>query len=295
MFTNVKGGTFQLLDSKLMPLVGLGTYRISSQKEADLAVDAALREGYRLFDTAKFYQNETELGTAFKKLLPKHNMKREDIFIETKANISGRSVVDSTTGMVEDSLKSLQTDYLDLVLIHYPKSWGESDGNKRNRKDRSDSYGVLEKFQDEGKIRSIGVSNFEGKHIDQLVEDGHRLPTVNQCEFHPHLARPELLKYCREKGIFFQAHTSLAKQSSSLYSNETLKEIAQKHKLTIQQTLLGFAYWQKVGVIPKSSQANRIASNLKFLDSELNADEIEALNGLDKFKHYSDCDGWNVV
>jgi len=283
-----------LHDGKQIPLIGLGTFGLFSQNETNTAVDVALSSGYRLFDTAKFYRNEPELGNSFQKYLEKHNLKREDIFIETKANISGPSVADSTTQMVEDSLKKLKTEYLDLVLIHYPKDWGEKNTSKRNRKDRSDSYEVLECFQDEGKIRSIGVSNFEEKHIEQLVQDGHRLPTVNQCEFHPHLTRKELVDYCRKKGIFFQAHTSLAKQSRELHSNGKLEEVAKKHGLTIEQTLLGFAHWQNIGIIPKSGNSERIQSNLKFLDSKFDDKDIEELNGLDKFKHYSDCDGWTV-
>ncbi|KAI6180863.1 Aldo keto reductase domain containing protein [Aphelenchoides besseyi] len=144
-------------------------------------------------------------------------------------------------------------------------------------------------------IRSIGVSNFEARHINQLLEDGHRLPAVNQCEFHPHLARPELRDYCLQKSIQFQAHTSLAKQSRSLYKEPILKQIAGTHNLTIPQTLLGFAYWQGIAVIPKSGNPDRIASNLKFLKEPLSSEEIKLLNELDEFKHYSDCEGWKVL
>ncbi|KAI6220338.1 Oxidoreductase [Aphelenchoides fujianensis] len=292
--SGARGKTAKLNDEYSMPLLGLGTYGIFDQKTADVAVDAALTAGYRLFDTAKFYRNERELGAAFEKYLPKHDLKREEIFIETKANISGADVAESTSRMIEDSLAALRTDYLDLVLVHYPKNWGQSDGSKRNRADRSTAYGVLEDFQDAGKIRSIGVSNFEPQHIDQLLDDGHRLPTVNQCEFHPHLTRPELLDYCRKKGIQFQAHTSLAKHSRSLYAEPDLLAVAKKHGLSVEQTLLGFAYWQQIAVIPKSANPDRIASNLKFLDARLDREDIRRLMELDRFQHYSDCDGWNV-
>ncbi|KAI6224939.1 hypothetical protein M3Y95_00805300 [Aphelenchoides besseyi] len=268
----------KLNSNNLMPMVGLGTYGLFDQTSTNVAVDAALANGYRLFDSAKFYRNEHELGQAFEKLLPKYELTRSDIFIETKVNISGHHVKQTTTDMLEDSLSKFKTD----------------DDDSRNRKERSVAYSVLEEYQTAKKIRSIGVSNFEARHIDQLLEDGHRMPTVNQCELHPHLARLELREYCKEKGIQFQAHTSLAKQSKSLYKNPTLQQIAETHNLTVQQTLLGFAYWQEIAVIPKSGNPDRIASNLKFLKEPLSPEEIKALNEMDKFKHYSDCDGWNV-
>uniref|UniRef100_A0A1I8BZ91 Aldo_ket_red domain-containing protein n=1 Tax=Meloidogyne hapla TaxID=6305 RepID=A0A1I8BZ91_MELHA len=204
-FKGIIGDTFKLLDGYEIPLIGLGTYALWNQTDVDRAVDAALEAGYRLFDTANFYNNEKELGNSFKKLLPKYNLKRENIFITTKANIQSPNVEENARKMVQHSLDSLQCGYIDLQLIHYPKDWGTSDKNSENGNHRMRIYRVFEEYKDSGHIRSIGVSNFEGRHIDELWDNVKYRPVVNQCEFHPHLTRPELVEYCRDKGIFFQA------------------------------------------------------------------------------------------
>jgi len=154
---------------------------------------------------------------------------------------------------------------------------------------------VFESFKDSGKVRSIGVSNFESQHIDALWDKVRHKPTVNQCEFHPHLTRRALVDYCRNKGLFFQAHTSLAKHSKLLYTDPTIVEIARKHNASIPQVLLAFAYQQNVGILPKSGNQQRIAENMHSLNLCLTEEEIEQLNRLERNKRYSDCDGWNVL
>ncbi|KAL3118493.1 hypothetical protein niasHT_000258 [Heterodera trifolii] len=294
-FAGLRGTTFILLDGTELPLVGLGTYGLFTQNDVDVAVDTALSSGYRLFDTANYYQNELELGNAFKKLLPKHNLKREDVFIVTKANIRSPKVEENAIAMVEHSLQSLQTDYIDLLLVHYPKDWGKSDKNSRNAEYRMQIYQVFEHYKDKGLVRSIGVSNFEGRHIDELWDKVKHRPTVNQCEFHPHLTRGELREYCNKKNIFFQAHTPLGANSSSLYQDPLIVSMAKKHNATIQQILLAFSYQQGIGIIPKSKDPRRISSNIDFLNVNLSEEEMTQLKGLNKEKRYSDCDGWNVI
>jgi len=199
--------------------------------------------------------------------------------------------------MVEHSLKALQTEYIDLLLVHYPKDWGASDGDSKNPDQRVRFYRILEQYKDAGKIRSIGVSNFEPRHIDELLKIAKHKPVANQCEYHPHLTRPELVEYCKSKGIFFQAHTSLAKDSRSLYSEPSVREIAAKHKCTIQQLLLAFAYSQQIGIIPKSGNPDRIKGNMQCVDVNLSTEDVDELAKLNKGENrgqYSDCDGWNV-
>ncbi|KAI1730916.1 aldo/keto reductase family domain-containing protein [Ditylenchus destructor] len=290
----VPGGTFRLLDGNEMPMIGLGTYDLRDQGEVDFAVNAALEHGYRLFDTANYYRNETQLGNAFKKVLPNHNLTRENIFITTKANIRSGEVERNARAMIDNSLRCLQTSYIDLVLIHYPKDWGVADNNPSNSQDRQRMYKVLEDYKDSGKVRSIGVSNYETRHIEEIWNTSRHRPTVNQCEFHPHLTRRDLVDYCKTKGIFFQAHTSLAKQSRSLYEDRTVNEIAGKHDVTIPQLLLAFAHFQGIGVIPKSADEERIILNLKLLHAPLTGPEIQRLNVLNCNKAYSDCAGWSV-
>ncbi|CAD5227527.1 unnamed protein product [Bursaphelenchus xylophilus] len=295
-FSKVLGGSFKLLDGHQIPLFGLGTWQLESSSECVTALDAAFASGYRLFDTAKYYRNERQLGDALKTVLPKHGLRREDIFIETKANISNSSnVAGGITDMVEDSLHKLGTDYLDLVLIHYPKNWGVSDKRSANRKDRSEAFGALEALQSAGKIRSVGVSNFEASHIDQLVQDGHSKPVVNQCEFHPHLTRPDLVEYCKKNGILFQAHTPLAFHSRGLVGDPTVKELMSKYNIGFEQLMLVFPIKQGIGVVPKSSNPKRIAANIQSVNVPISSEDIERLNRLNQGRHYSDCSGWDVL
>ncbi|KAF7632048.1 Aldo_ket_red domain-containing protein, partial [Meloidogyne graminicola] len=148
---------------------------------------------------------------------------------------------------------------------------------------------------DSGFIHSIGVSNFESRHIDQLWNVVKYRPVVNQCEFHPHLTRPELVEYCRNKGILFQAHTPLAGHSKSLLGDPVILSIADKYKVDVSQIILSFAHIQGIGIIPKSGNVSRIKSNISFLGLKLTEEEIASMKSLNKNKRYSDCDGWNVM
>uniref|UniRef100_A0A183BU19 Nop domain-containing protein n=1 Tax=Globodera pallida TaxID=36090 RepID=A0A183BU19_GLOPA len=264
-FAGLQGASVYLLDGTEIPLIGLGTYGLWDQKDVDVAVDAALSSGYRLFDTANYYRNEKELGNAFKKLLPKHNLKREDIFIVTKANIRSPNVEDNAMAMVEHSIQALQTNYIDLLLVHYPKDWGSSDKNAKNPEHRMRIYRVFEQYKDNGSLRSIGVSNYESRHIDELWDTVKYRPT---------------------------AHTPLGANSSSLYKDPLIVSTAKKHKATIPQILLAFSYQQGVGIIPKSKNPERISSNVDFLNVNLTQEEVSQLNALNKEKRYSDCDGY---
>ena len=169
------------------------------------------------------------------------------------------------------------------------------DKNPNNKVHRREVYKLYEDYKDRGKICSIGVSNFERHHIEELWNIAKHRPTVNQCEFHPHLTRKELRAYCQEKGIFFQAHTSLATLPKSLCNNQVVKEISDKHNIPIPQLLLAFAYCQKVGVIPKSSNPERVESNMQMVDVKLTKEEVEKLNMLNQDYPYSPCSGWNVL
>uniref|UniRef100_A0A914C1W7 NADP-dependent oxidoreductase domain-containing protein n=1 Tax=Acrobeloides nanus TaxID=290746 RepID=A0A914C1W7_9BILA len=307
----VLGGTFKLLDGHEIPLVGFGTSPKTwltgwkwSQLEMDTAIEAALGSGYRLFDTANFYSNDDVLSNAFNKLLPKFNLTREDIFVTSKVEIIIPNIQENTRRILDKSIKAFE--YLDLILIHYPKYEAlaapgigprRENDSKDNQNDRYEIYDVLEEYKDKGKIFSIGVSNFEPRHIEELLPKVKYPPTVNQCEFHPHLCRPELKKYCQENGIFLQAHTSLARNNEELYNEHVLKELAAKYSTSLQHLLLAFAYKQNVGVIPKSVNPERIRGNLKFLDIDLSDEDIKKLLTLDKGHkgHYTPCNQWNIL
>ncbi|VIO86925.1 Uncharacterized protein BM_BM4305 [Brugia malayi] len=293
-FTNCVGGTAKLNTGFSIPLIGLGTYKIVGQDAITMAVDAALKAGYRLFDTAKYYVNESELGIALQELLPKYNLKREEIFITTKFSLAEKNNSEHTRKMVDESLKNLRTEYLDLVLIHYPKADISKNNDPRNQENRKDAYLELEKLKDEHKIRSIGVSNYEIKHIKEIQIFGQMMPSVNQVEFHPHFTRKELRDYCKSEGIFFQAYSSLARNHPDLMSDSTIAETAKIHNSTPQLVLLAWALSFGIGIIPKSANPERVIDNFKVVGMKLTKEEIERITELNRNKNYIRCDGWNV-
>uniref|UniRef100_A0A1I8AEK9 Aldo_ket_red domain-containing protein n=1 Tax=Steinernema glaseri TaxID=37863 RepID=A0A1I8AEK9_9BILA len=295
-FGNTRGGYVRMADGYEMPLFGLGTYKTTSQKDMDRAVDAALKNGYRLFDTAFAYGNEEQLGKALQKLLPEHNLTQADVFVTTKVPIlSGDNKKERTYEVVCESLKKLQLDAIDLVLVHYPREWSGSDKSPKNQTDRIEVYQALERCKEEGKVRSIGVSNFEIRHLQELLQVCRYRPVVNQCEFHPFCCRRELLEYCRQQEIFFEAFTSLARQDPKLYKNEVVLRIAESHNMDVSHVLLAFALTQHIGVIPKSSNPERIAENINVVGKKLTLKEVEDLLSLNRTYNYTDCSPWDVV
>ncbi|VDK62599.1 unnamed protein product [Onchocerca ochengi] len=291
---NCVGGTAKLNTGFSIPMIGLGTYKIVGQSTITMAVDAALKAGYRLFDTAKYYVNEPELGIALQELLPKYNLKREEIFITTKFFLAETNNAEHARKMVDESLKNLKTEYLDLVLIHYPKADTSKNDDPRNPENRKDAYLELEKLKDECKIRSIGVSNYEVKHIKEIQSFGQMMPSVNQVEFHPHFIRSELRDYCKNEGIFFQAYSSLGRNHPDLMRDSVIVETAKAHNSEPQLVVLAWALSLGVGIIPKSSNPERVINNFKVIDMKLTKEEIERITELNRNKNYIRCDGWNV-
>ncbi|VDK77578.1 unnamed protein product [Litomosoides sigmodontis] len=293
-FANCAGGVAELNTGYSIPMVGLGTYKIVGQDAITVAVNSALKAGYRLFDTAKYYVNERELGIALQELLPKYNLKREDVFVTTKFFLAETNNAEHARKMVDESLENLRTEYLDLVLIHYPKADVCKNNDPRNSENRKDAYLELEKLKGEQKIRSVGVSNYEVKHIEEIQHFGQSMPSVNQVEFHPHFTRNELRDYCKNKGIFFQAYSSLARNHPDLMSDSVIVETAKAHGSTPQVVVLSWALSLGIGILPKSSNPKRVIDNFKAVDMKLTEEEVETITELNRNKNYIRCDGWNV-
>lgn len=264
----------------------VGTYLISGTESTIEVIDNALSAGYRLFDTAHMYTNERYLGNAFKQLLPKHNLKREDIFITTKFVPSTEYKTEKDyRDVVETSLKNLDTDYLDMMLLHWPGVYGAT------KKDtiiqyRHAAWKALSKFKKEGLIRSIGVSNFLISHLEELKRECEVVPAINQVEWHPLCFDLELLKYCNERNILLQAYSSLGTSGDrSLRNHQTVKKIAQKYQKSTSQILLRWANLRGVAIIPKASSKAHLEENIS-LDFEI-ADEdfqtLDDMNGEERF------------
>ncbi|KAF1752013.1 hypothetical protein GCK72_018567 [Caenorhabditis remanei] len=272
------------------PLVGLGTYKIVGDEVLPV-LDAALTAGYRLFDTAKVYNNEKEIGNAFELLLPKHHLKREDIFITTKLH---PNTEENVKKLVNESLENLKTNYIDMYLIHYPKSFDYSDEDPTNKILRIATWNALCESKDEGKIRSVGVSSYEIRHLEELRELGKNCPPCcNQVEYHPHFCRVELKNYCSSNNIFFQAFSSLARHNEGLLSSAIITELTEKYDVPKTTILLSWATSQRVGVIPKSTNPSRLSQNLKTV--QLEEKEVLKISELNLNQHYVRTTGWLVL
>ncbi|PIO69100.1 oxidoreductase, aldo/keto reductase family protein [Teladorsagia circumcincta] len=233
--------------------------RIKDNLEMKPAVNAALGAGYRLFDTAKVYDNESDLGDALETCLPLHNLKREDVFLLTKIYPSDSS--EDIRNMVDNSLRNLRTSYIDSVLIHFPKTKDAALNDPDNALHRKITYLSLEHLKKEGKIRSVGVSNYEVRHMEEIKAYG-------------------------------QAYSSLARHNPDLIEHPAVLQLAAKYEVSPQVVLLSWAVSQGVGVIPKSSNPHRIVDNLKVLEVVLEEAEVQRLRDLDRNKNYVRCEGW---
>uniref|UniRef100_A0A0K0E4B0 Aldo_ket_red domain-containing protein n=1 Tax=Strongyloides stercoralis TaxID=6248 RepID=A0A0K0E4B0_STRER len=291
---NVIGGLHVLNNGVKMPYVGLGTYKIDKTESIDVAVKSALSAGYRMFDTAKYYNNEKELGLAFEKYLPEFNLDRKDIFITTKFWLSESDNYTKSKEHVEKSLQYFKTTYLDLVLIHYPKADECANDDPRNSQNRKDAYLALCELYKSGTIRAIGVSNFEVFHLQDLDFESSVVPAVNQCEFHPMFTRQDIRDFCKKHGIFFQAFSSLARFHNDVINNPVIVDMAKKYETKVPLILLAFALCQNVGVVPKSTSPERITENITATRIKLTDDDITILSNLNINQNYIRCTGWLV-
>ncbi|CCD62446.1 NADP-dependent oxidoreductase domain-containing protein [Caenorhabditis elegans] len=286
---------FKLKNGQEIPKLALGTYEAKGD-QLFAAVDEALKVGYRSFDTAKYYENEKDLGLALKTLLPRHNICSEDIYLTSKVfPYSSKNAAELIRKDVNESLELLDRKYLDLVLVHYPRPLDTEDLNENNKMYRKDTWIALEKLHAEGKIRSIGVSNYEPHHIEEMRSYITIEPQVNQIEYHPHFQRKVLRAYCNKNEILFQAFSPLGRGNKTLLGDSTMERIALCHKTTVANVILAWIMKGKYGVVAKSVTPSRVAENYTSLSLELSDDEFEKINGLNLETPYVEDRGWFVL
>ncbi|WP_411955201.1 aldo/keto reductase [Alkalibacillus sp. S2W] len=253
-----------LNDGIKMPGFGLGVYKVWEDDEARQNVQTAIQHGYRLIDTASFYQNEAGVGQGIKD----SGVHRDDLFITTKV-WNDEQGYDNTLRAFEASMNRLELDYLDLYLVHWPvKDYYR------------DTWKAMERLVDEGLIRSIGVSNFKQRHLEDLMTTANVKPTVNQVEYHPHLQQHDVKTFCEQESIQLEAWSPLKR--GDLFDDETIQHIAQKHDKTPAQVILRWDVDTNVITIPKSVKEHRIVENSDIFDFQLDQadlDAIKALNG----------------
>ncbi|MFQ6389892.1 aldo/keto reductase [Priestia aryabhattai] len=256
--------TTTLANGVKMPWLGLGVYKVEDGQEVVDSVKYAIKAGYKSIDTAKIYENEEGVGQAIKE----SGVSREELFVTSKVWNADQGY-DTTLQAFETSLNKLGLEYLDLYLIHWPV-----EGKYK------DTWKALEKLYKDGKIRAIGVSNFQVHHLEDLIADAEVKPMVNQVEFHPLLTQREVREYCKKQGIQVEAWSPLAQ--GELLDNEVLTQIAEKHGKSTAQVILRWDLQNEVVTIPKSTKEHRIIQNADVFDFELNAEEVEKINALNQ-------------
>lgn len=251
-----------------MPWFGLG---LSNAKEGDEVINAvktAIVHGYRSFDTAALYGNETGVGQGIREGLEAAGLAREELFITSKVWNSDLGY-ESALAAFETSLQKTGLDYLDLYLIHWPVQ----DKFK-------DSWRALETLYREGRVKAIGVSNFHIHHLEELLKDADIKPMVNQVEYHPRLTQQELHAFCKTQGIQLEAWSPL--MQGKLLEEPVLVEIAAKLEKTVAQVILRWDLQNGVVTIPKSAKEFRIIQNSQIFDFELTEDDMERISSLNE-------------
>jgi len=250
-----------------MPILGFGVYQIEDANECEQSVYDAIMTGYRLIDTAAAYQNEEAVGRAIKR----SGVPREEMFITTKLWIQDAGY-EGTKKAFAKSLERLQMDYLDLYLIHQP--FGDIYG----------SWRAMEELYREGKIRAIGVSNFQMDRLVDLMIHNEVTPAVNQIETHPFCQQIESAKFMKENNVQIESWAPFAEGRNNIFQNEVLVSIAEKYNKSVAQVILRWLTQRGIVVIPKSVHKDRIIENFNIFDFELSHEDMEMIATLDTKK-----------
>lgn len=249
-----------------MPVIGFGTFLIKEGNECEEAVLKALKAGYRMIDTAEAYGNEKSVGNAIKK----SGIPRNEIFVTTKINFNHYEVEDARKA-IENSLNNLQTDYIDLVLLH----WGF--GNYYA------AWRVLEEYYEKGIIKAIGVSNFEPDRLIDLINFNKVKPVINQIETHLYCQRDSVHNWENKYKVAHEAYAPLGQgRAKEMFNEPYIIELSKKYGKTPAQILLRYQIQKGVIVIPKSIHDDRIKENIDIFDFSFNEEEMNSLSNLDR-------------
>lgn len=296
----------KLNDGNMFPFIGLGTFRsVGEDVDVNNAIKSAIKAGYRHFDLAWFYKNEDVIGSALKEAIEESNgaLKREDLYLVSKVWNTHHTKEQAVLSLNE-TLANLKVDYIDLFLVHWPMGFKEGTGDPFPKDSDGnvifsdvsylETYKELENQMKLGKIKSIGVSNFNIKQLQDILNNCEVKPTNNQVEVHPYNQNDELIEFCQKNDIVVSAYAPIG-SGKDLLENETISKIANKHTKSPAQVCLRWGIQRNLVMLPKSVTPSRISENIQVFDFTLSDNdmaEIKSVNknsrvyGLENLKHH---------
>ncbi|CAM3782686.1 aldo/keto reductase [Mesobacillus thioparans] len=261
-------GKIKLHNGVEMPVLGLGVYKVEDGTQIEETIHSALDFGYRLIDTASFYENEEGVGRAIRN----SSVPREELFITTKVWNSEQGY-ENTLRAFDQSMEKLELDYLDLYLVHWPVKGMYLE-----------TWRALEKLYQDGKVKAIGVSNFKTHHLKDLLSNCQERPVINQVELHPLLLQAELRNFCSQQDIVVEAWSPLSR--GRFLDEPILRSIAERHGKTPAQIILRWHLQHEIIPIPKSITPSRLKENAEVFDFQLSQQEMAEIDGLNKNQRF---------
>lgn len=276
---------YTLPNSVEIPKLGLGTWFITGN-EAVEAVKEAVKLGYRHIDTAQAYQNESEIGEGIKA----SGLDREDLFVTTKLAAEVKSYKEAVAS-IDGSLKTLGLDYIDMMIIHSPKPWAEFKGNDRYFEGNQEAWKALEEAYSTGKLRAIGLSNFEIEDVDNILNSCAIKPMVNQVLAHISNTPTDLIRHCQENDILIEAYSPIG--HGELFKNEDIKAMAEKYEVSVPQLCIRYTLQLDLLPLPKTANPDHMRSNAE-VDFVISYEDMELLAGMEQISDYGEASKFPV-
>lgn len=277
--------SYRLANGVSIPKLGLGTWFIDDDKAAE-AVRMAVKQGYRLIDTAQAYGNERGVGEGVRTC----GVSRENLFVTSKVAAEAKTY-ESAARSIDETLQKMGLEYLDLMIIHSPQPWTEFREEKRYFDENKEVWRALEDAYAAGKLRAIGVSNFLQDDLDSLLKDCRIVPMVNQILLHITNTDQELLQYCRDKNILVEAYSPIA--HGEALKNPSIAGMARKYGVTPAQLCIRYVIQLGTVALPKTANPAHMKANAE-VDFEISQEDMQTLQSMEKIQSYGDFDVFPV-